>query len=164
MFAMRMIAKAGGLIVLLAFHGFSQSYSETVGASAQRNNQSSPYYWKSELVDGTAQLLTLFCRSCGLSHDGGRDVPLVSVLRDTLGDNDAENDRVTYIWLLTCARPRLGQRILSSIPFFYWRVGRGSGSVKRHDTAPLMDLSAPQHPMMQHTEREVIQWTAFDPL
>ena len=27
-----------------------------------------------------------------------------------------------------------------------------------------MDLSAPQHPMMAHAEREVIQWTAFDPL
>ena len=96
MLATRMIAKAGGLIVLLAFHGLSQSYSETANASAWRNNgQSSPYYWKSELVDGTAQLLTLFCRPCGLSHDGGRDVPLVSVLRDTLGDNEAENDRVS---------------------------------------------------------------------
>ena len=160
---MRMIAKAGGLIVLLACYG--RSYCETTSASAQRNNGQSPsYYWKSESVAGTAQLLTLFCRSCDLSHDGGRDVPMVSLLRDTLGDDDAENDRVTNIWLLTYARPALGQRILSAIPFFYWRLGRESGPVTRHDTAPLMDLSAPQHTMMAHAERELIQWTAFDPL
>ncbi len=125
MLAMRMIAEAAGLIVLLACHSLSQSYSETTGGSAPRNDgQSSSYYRNSESVAGTARLLTLFCRSCDLSHDGGRDVPLVSVLRDTLGDDEAENDRVTYIWLLTCARPRLGQRILSTIPFFYWRTGR----------------------------------------
>ena len=84
---MRMIAKAaGGLIALLECQGLSQSYSETAGASAQRNNgQSASYYWKSETVAGTAQLLTLFCRSCDPSQDGGRDVPLISVLRDTLG-------------------------------------------------------------------------------
>jgi hypothetical protein len=75
---MRTNAKAEWLIVLLACHGLSQSYSEGLGASAQRNNgQSSAYYWKSESVDGTAQLLTLFCRSCGRSRDGGRDMPLV---------------------------------------------------------------------------------------
>lgn len=34
MVSMRMIAKAGSLIVLLAFHGLSQSYSETADASA----------------------------------------------------------------------------------------------------------------------------------
>jgi hypothetical protein len=162
---MRMIAKAGGLIVLLVCHGFWQSFSETTSASAQRNNgQFSSYYWTSESVAGTAQFLTLFCRSCGLSNDGGRDVPLVSVLRDTLGDDHTENDRVTYIWLLTCARPRMEQQILSAIPFFYWRVGRGSASVKKNDTAPLMDLSAPQHPMMSQAERQLIQWTVFDPL
>jgi hypothetical protein len=162
---MRMKAKAGWLIVLLACHGISQSHSEAPGASAQRSDgQSASYYWKSESVAGTAQLVTLFCRSCDLSHDGERDVPLISVLRDTLSDDDAKNDRITYIWLLTCARPRLGQQILSAIPFFYWRVSRKSGSVARQDTAPLMDLSAPQHPMMAHAEREVIQWTAFDPL
>jgi len=120
------IAKGVGLIVLLACQGLAQSYSETAGESAQRNNVDSPsYYWKSESVAGTAQMLTFFCRSCGPSLDGGRDVPLVSVLRDTLGD-DPENDRVTYIWLLTSARPRLRQRILSAIPFFIGASAAGS--------------------------------------
>jgi hypothetical protein len=93
-----------------------------------------------------------------------KDVPLVSLLRDTLGDTDTENDRVTYIWLLTYAHPRLAQRILSAIPFFYRHVGGGARSDKAPDRAPLMDLSAPQHPMMVQVERDMVQWTALDPL
>ena len=55
--------KGRGLIVLLACQGLWQSNSETTGASAQRNNgQSSFYYWKSESVADTAQFLTLFCK------------------------------------------------------------------------------------------------------
>jgi hypothetical protein len=162
---MRIIGKAGFLILLLAGSAFLPGCSEAPGAIAQRNNAQAPaYYWRSQPVGGTAQLLTLFCRSSGHFYDGGRDVPLVSVLRDTLGDEAAENDRVTYIWLLTYGRPRLVQRMLSTIPFFYWHIGAGSRSDKAHGPAPLMDLSAPQHPMMAQVERDVIQWTAFDPL
>ena len=122
------------------------------------------YYWNSTPVGGNAQLLTLFCRACNVFQGAERDVPLVAVLRDTLGDQGDANDRVTYIWLLSYAHPRLGQRILSAIPFFYWRVGQGSGSVSPHDTKPLMDLSAPQHPMMAQVGRDLLQWSTFDPM
>lgn len=122
------------------------------------------YYWNSTPVGGNAQLLTLFCRACNVFQGAERDVPLVAVLRDTLGDEGDENDRVTYIWLLSYAHPRLGQRILSAIPFFYWRVGQGSGSVGPHDTKPLMDLSAPQHPMVAQVGRDLLQWSTFDPM
>ncbi len=94
----------------------------------------------------------------------GADVPLVSVLRDTLGDQSNENDRVTYIWLLTYAHPRLEQRLLSAVPFFYWRIGRGSGPVSAHDTKPLMELTAPERPMMAQIGRDLVQWAAFDPM
>ena len=127
-------------------------------------NQSSPYYWKTAPVGDGAQLLTLFCRACGVSKDTEEDVPLVSVLRDTLGDQSGENDRVTYVWLLTCVHPRMGQRILSAIPFFYWRIGKGSRSVGKHDTVPFMDLSTPENPMMARVGQDLLQWTAFDPM
>jgi hypothetical protein len=160
MVSMRMSAKAGVLIVLLACHGLSQAYSEAARAIAlPKDGQPSSHYWKSEPVEGTAQLLTLFCRSCGFFHDDGRDVPLVTVLRDTLGDKDTENDRVTFIWLFTDAHPRLVQRILSAIPFFYWEVGGGARSDKAPDRAPMVDLSAPQHPMMAQVARDMVQWT-----
>jgi hypothetical protein len=127
-------------------------------------SQSSPYYWRTTPVGDSAQLLTLFCRACGVFKDPEEDVPLVSALRDTLGDQSGENDRVTYVWLLTYARPRMGQRVLSAIPFFYWRISKGSKSVSKHDTGPFMDLSAPENPMMLQVSRNLLQWTAFDPM
>ena len=127
-------------------------------------SQSFSYYWKTTPVGDNAQLLTLLCRACGAFKDAEKDVPLVSVLRDTLGDQSGENDRVTYVWLLTYARPRIRQRVVSAIPFFYWRVSKGSGSVTRKNTAPLMDLSAPENPMMLQVSRNLLQWTAFDPM
>jgi len=124
----------------------------------------SSYYWSSTPVGDTAQLLTLFCRACNVFRGIERDVPVVSVLRDTLGDQSKQNDRVTYIWLLSYVRPSPRQRLLSAVPFFYWRVSKGSGSVTKHDVAPLMDLSTPENSMMAGIERNLIQWTAFDPL
>lgn len=63
------------------------------------------YYWQFHPVDGSAQLLTLYCHACENTTASGRDIPLVAVLRDTLGDLQAKNDRVTYVWLLTYSRP-----------------------------------------------------------
>jgi hypothetical protein len=128
------------------------------------DNQPSPYFWKSAAVGASAQLLTLFCRACTIVERIEQDTPVISVLRDTLGDQTTENDRVTYVWLLTYTRPRVRQRILSAIPFFYWRLGKGSESLSAHDIAPFMDLSAPENPMMARIERNLVQWTAFDPL
>jgi hypothetical protein len=122
------------------------------------------YYWQATPVEDTAQLLTLFCRACGTGANADANVPLVSVLRDTLGDANPGNDRITYIWLLSYSRLNVPQRILSAIPFFYWRVGDGSVSVSRHDTAPLLDLSAPQHPVLTEIGRDILQWTMLDPM
>ena len=128
------------------------------------------YHWRAmPVAGGTAQLLTLF-RGLHTSERGGpenaesSDVPLVSVLRDTLGDSDPENDRVSYVWLLSYVRPNLGQRILSAVPFFYWRVSDGSKSVGGGATAPLMDLTAPQHPVVSEIGRNLLQWTTLDPM
>ena len=50
------------------------------------------------------------------------DIPLVSVLRDTLGDDIPENDRLRYVWMLSYTKPSLGQRAAAFIPFFYRRT------------------------------------------
>jgi hypothetical protein len=76
------------------------------------------YYWRASPANDSAQLLTLFCRACEDATGSGRDIPLVAVLRDTLGDSDSVNDRVTYVWLLTYSRPSWEKRMLSAIPFF----------------------------------------------
>lgn len=110
----------------------------------------------------TADLLTLFCKSCGAGEKAGQDIPLVSVLRDTLGEKKLSDQKITAVWLLGYSKPTLGQRALASVPFFYWTPSDGSSRVKRRDTAPLLDLSAPQSPSVNNVERQILQWAAFD--
>ena len=80
---------------------------------------------------------------------------LVSILRDTLGDADPENDRLRYLWPLTYTRPGLAQHIAGEKPFFYTRAGnKPNGS---HKTPPaVMDLAAPEKQVW-----EKIFWTAL---
>jgi hypothetical protein len=104
----------------------------------------------------------LFCEACGTGDEAGRDIPLVSVLRDTLGEEKVSNSKVTAVWLLSYSHPTLGQRTLAAVPFFYWSLSDGSANVKRKDTTPLLDLSAPEHPAVNNVERQILQWTALD--
>jgi hypothetical protein len=135
-------------------------------------NSQTPYYWKSESAGDSAELLTLFCRTCQgpLLVKGeaegvlAKGVPLVSVLRDRLGDSGSDNDRIISVWLLTYTRPNLARRVLSAVPFFYWRVG-GHSSVKvKGFPKPLLNLSAPRHSAIAGVGRQIVQWTAFDPM
>jgi hypothetical protein len=76
-------------------------------------------------VGDDAELLTIFGSLDGLPHDNEAelDVPLVSVVRDTLGDDNPENDRLRYLWMLTYTKPSVWQRMASAVPFLYMRVG-----------------------------------------
>lgn len=130
----------------------------------QLGTNEAAYYWTSNSLTNTSQLLTLFCRGCVAGKKGWEDLPLISVLRDTLGDRSPENDRITYVWLLSSSQLGIGQKILSAVPFFYWRVGDGSQLVNSRDLTPLINLNAPQHPTLSALSRNLIQWTAFDPL
>ena len=103
-------------------------------------------------VGKSGELLTVFGRLEGLGRAASAEtseVPLVSVLRDTLGDTDPENDRLRYVWALTYTRPSAFQRVASAVPFLYTRVGSKG---EADDTPPpVIDLSA--------TERDV--WNRF---
>lgn len=108
-------------------------------------------------VAGGAELLTIFGSLDGLPHDDkeAAEVPLVSVLRDTLGDENPENDRLRYLWMLTYTKPTLWQKFASAIPFLYTRVGNKKNASK-DSPPPVIDLSG--------TEKEVWQkffWTAL---
>src|SRR5689334_14538619 len=75
-------------------------------------------------VLGGAELITVHAKLSGLeSEENDKWIPLVSILRDTLGDNNPENDRLRYVWPLTYTRPTMKQRLAGAIPFFYTRVG-----------------------------------------
>lgn len=109
-------------------------------------------------VAGGAELLTIFANLDGLSAGESRapDVPLVSVLRDTMGDADPENDRLRYLWMLTYTKPTFTQRLAAAIPFLYNRAGNKRRAVGEGSPPPIIDLSS--------TEREVwnkIFWSAL---
>lgn len=47
------------------------------------------------------------------------EIPLVSVLRDTLGDARPENDVLRDVWVHTYTRPKLAQQAAALLPFLY---------------------------------------------
>jgi hypothetical protein len=108
-------------------------------------------------VAGGAELLTIFGQLDGLSHEQGQsaEVPLVSVVRDTLGDDNPDNDRLRYVWMLTYTKPSLGQRLASAIPFLYSRVGNKKRAGK-NEPPPIMDLAGAQREVWER-----FFWTAL---
>jgi hypothetical protein len=139
------------------------------------------YYWTETPVSGGAELVTLFGRFGPDSAGEARtDVPLVAVLRDSLANepvrsltydqqagkrqlDDSSDDRLRYVWLLTSDKPSLARRMLSGVPFFYWKVGRGESQTGEQPTM-LVDMSQPEHRVWRTAGRDILQWTAFDPL
>jgi hypothetical protein len=107
-------------------------------------------------VAGGAELITIHARMEGLQSEADQKwVPLVSVLRDTLGDLDAENDRLRYLWPLTYTRPTIKQRVAGAIPFLYTRIGNKK-TASGKAPPPVMDLAAPERQVW-----EKVFWTAL---
>jgi hypothetical protein len=121
------------------------------------------YFLEREPVNGGAELVTLFGHLTDPGA-GGQDleVPLLSVLRDTLGDGDSNNDRLRYVWILTSARPTPIQRAASAISFAWFRTG-----ARQHDNrvpAPALDLGSPAQTVWPNLLGDSLQATQFDPL
>src|SRR5687768_3911357 len=106
-------------------------------------------------VEGGAERITVHARLDGLeSTNNDKWIPLVSILRDTLGDNTVENNRLRYVWPLTYPRPSMKQRLAAAIPFFYVRVGNKN---RAHSTPPpALDLASPESDVWNK-----IFWTAL---
>jgi len=71
----------------------------------------------------------------------GEVMPILSVLRDTLGDEEPDNDLLRYVWIHTYAPPTLLQRLAAFVPFLYHPV-----TTRRTASSPppiAFDLSRP---------------------
>ena len=113
-------------------------------------------------IEGGAELLTVHAKLGGLNSTGSDEwVPLASVLRDTLGDKDRENDRLRYVWPLSYTRPNLKQRLAAAVPFFYTRVGNKDGATK--PPPPALDLSAPEKEVWDKLFWTALQNILLDP-
>jgi hypothetical protein len=101
-------------------------------------------------LEGGSELLTIFARLDGARKTGvAPEVPLLSVVRDTLSDNDPENDRLRYIWMLTYTQPTMMKRIASAIPFLYRHVGIGKRA-SNDPPAPILDLGNTRRQTWNH--------------
>jgi hypothetical protein len=106
-------------------------------------------------VPGGAELITVHAKLVGLDGlEKDNWVPLVSILRDTLGDNIPENNRLRYVWPLTYTRPTTRQRLAAAIPFFYTRVGNKEKLTQT--PPPALDLASPESEVW-----DKIFWTAL---
>lgn len=142
------------LSCLLLSIAFVLSPLTRIAAPAQeatRQDQTSAQNAASEIlrletipIAGGAELITIHARLEG--PETGTDqkwVPMVSVLRDTLGDLSPENDRLRYLWPLSYTRPTFKQRLAGAVPFFYTRMGNKQ-PIEGKVPPPIMDLAAPE--------------------
>ena len=113
-------------------------------------------------VPGGAELITVEAKLIGLESDkNDKWIPLVSILRDTLGDDNPENNRLRYVWPLTYTRPTLKQRLAAAIPFFYTRVGNKERTTKT--PPPTLDLAAPESDVWNKMFWAALQNILLDP-
>lgn len=113
-------------------------------------------------VPGGAELITVHAKLSGLESDkNDKWIPLVSILRDTLGDHNPENNRLRYVWPLTYTRPTLKQRMAAAIPFFYTRVGNKDNSTRTPPAA--LDLAAPESDVWNKMFWAALQNVLLDP-
>lgn len=112
------------------------------------------------VADG-AELITLFGKLQDPAPGADRlDVPILSVLRDTLGDNGPT--RLRNVWILTSTRPTPLQRFASLFSFLCFRTGG-----KHHSNrvpAPVLDLAAPEKTVWPSLLGRSLQATELDPL
>ena len=75
-------------------------------------------------VAGGAEIVTVLARKKADDNTQGPivDLPMISILRDTLGDERPENDRLRYVWLHSYTRPTLTQKLSAVVPFLYSRT------------------------------------------
>ena len=121
------------------------------------------YRVESEPVADGAELVTVFGRLHNpASGSQDLDVPLLAVLRDSLGDSDPANDRLRSVWILTSTRPTPWQRAASALSFGYFRAGS-----KRHANrvpSPTLDLASPYKSVYGNLFSDGLQALEFDPL
>jgi hypothetical protein len=139
----------------------AQKSESPVAVTASQNEQL--FRLERVPVQSGAELITVHARLDGLETASEPNwVPLVTILRDTLGDQDAENDRLRYVWPLTYTRPSTRQRVLGAVPFFYTRVGNKQNASSQAPP-PVLDLAAANHDVWNKIFWTALQNVLFDP-
>jgi hypothetical protein len=112
-------------------------------------------------IAGGAELLTVIGQVPGRTPGETAEVPMLSVLRDTLGDQDPGNDRLRYVWVLSSTRPSMLTRAAGALPFFYFRPHLGGNPDQK--PVPMIDLGATSHSVWTSLAGQFAQVLALDP-
>ena len=136
----------------------------TVTIPDDTNEENSGFRVEKIAVAGGSELITVFARRS--YHDGPMqgpvaDIPLVSVLRDTLGDEKPENDRLRYVWMLTHTKASLRQKFAAVIPFLYTRTVN-KNKVGTEPPPPIIDLNKSDKAMWNQAFWMIFKRLVFD--
>ena len=126
------------------------------------NNSGPAFRLERKAIAGGSELLTIFGKT-RQTKGPETEVPLLSVLRDTLGDNLAENDRLRYVWLLSATRPTYLQRVASAVPFLYGRVGNKNEVDPNKPPPALFDINGNNSLFTRQILWFALQNLLFDP-
>jgi hypothetical protein len=153
---------------LLVFSPLLPTISRAQGPNLRDTEENDPATALSQIlrlerveVPGGAELITVHAKLVGLESTENDWVPLVSILRDTLGDHTPENNRLRYVWPLTYTRPTTKQRLAAAIPFFYARVGNNEKLTK--SPPPALDLASPESEVWNKIFWTALQGILLDP-
>jgi len=124
--------------------GLTQSLAQDSDISPTEENPPAQLRVKVTPIRGGAELLTLWGYQGGKSDSNEKAIPLLSVLRDTLGDTDKTNDLFRQLWVYAYTRPSARQRTAALIPFFYRRFGHQPGRKAAEVPPAIIDLSQPE--------------------
>jgi hypothetical protein len=109
-------------------------------------------------VPGGGELHTFFSGSSG----GAPEIPLISILKDTLGSSDPAHDRLRQVWVFGYSPLSVLQRVAAGVPFLYRRAGwRFAG---RGAPPPVLDVAKPGRGTWRRVLARVLQPVFLDPL
>src|SRR5215203_4269180 len=120
--------------------------------------QDSPFHVERQRINDKTDLLTIF----GKLDSPKEDLPLVSVLMETMGDEDPMNDRPRYVWSLTYSSPDITQRLAAAIPFFYHRSFSKRVSENKQAPPPIFNFKASRWRAITRGLWQVAQFTVLD--
>lgn len=147
------------LLVLTLASGVSARppQNEDLSGRPERSASHRPRITATRLsLDYGAELITIYSQPA----DHPAPIPILSILRDTLGDEERENDLLRYVWIYTYAPPTLKQKIVAAIPFLYHSV-----MTRRSAEGPppvALDLARPKRPLWEKASHLVLQNAVLD--
>ncbi len=116
-----------------------QTVADPLASSGAATKPESNFRIESTQVAGGSEIITIFAKTSNSRAPGSEtisEIPLVSLLRDTLADENPANDRLRYVWMLTYTKPSVWQKAAAIVPFLY-----------RRTTNKNIDINAPPPPI-----------------